>query len=191
MKLTSGRYEALSYGTVCTSKPAGDKVGSMRTRYLGCASSLRPRPLPQTPQPRSRLPQILAIMTFTVLLVLYRKPSLAPAAFRAHYETRHLPLLRELAGPTFPLRHVRHYVARDEDRAPDYPATALIGAPSDFAYDALTELVFADAAAFAEFSTTTGTPEARARLAEDEAEFMAEGTMRAVVVGETVVAEKE
>ena len=128
-------------------------------------------------------------MAFTVLLIIYRKPDLSPSAFKSHYEQVHVPL-RKLAGALFPLRHVRHYVARDE-RPPAHPATVLVGEPGDFGYVGLAEFVFANAEAFQVFSAKVGTPEAQARLAEDESKFTAEGKMRVVVMGETVVTEKE
>lgn len=70
-----------------------------------------------------------------------------PAAFKSHYESTHVSLLQSIAGSHFPKVHVRRYVHRTESSASstndkDYPATVLMGAQSDFKYDAIAELVF-------------------------------------------------
>ena len=51
-------------------------------------------------------------MTFTILIFAYRKPGLTPAQFRIHGEQIHIPLIKSLTGPLFPLSHVRRYIHR-------------------------------------------------------------------------------
>ncbi|KAH9897404.1 hypothetical protein F4778DRAFT_743465 [Xylariomycetidae sp. FL2044] len=38
---------------------------------------------------------------------------MSPADFRHHYDTAHVPLLKSLVGPAFPLTHTRNYVTRN------------------------------------------------------------------------------
>lgn len=41
-------------------------------------------------------------MTYSVLIFAYRKPGTTPEQFRAHYEGKHVPLVKELSGEYVP-----------------------------------------------------------------------------------------
>ena len=140
-------------------------------------------------------------MPFTILLFLYRNPNLSPSAFKAHYETTLIPLLRSIAGDTFPTSHTRRYIRRsepnpDEPEAEEginakYSITVLLGKQTDFEYDAFAELIFDDEVAFKSFMAVVGKNENAKKLAEDEEKFLDRSRMKAVVVGETIATTKE
>ncbi len=105
-----------------------------------------------------------------------------------------MPLIRSLAGPTFPNSHTRHYPQRTSSPSPSsnnnksnadpYPATVLIGTQADFDYDAFALLEFDDEAAYQRFFEVISEEGAAGRIAEDEEMFLDRGRMRAVVLGE-------
>lgn len=37
-------------------------------------------------------------MTYSILIFAYRKPGTTPEQFRAHYEGKHVPLVKEISG---------------------------------------------------------------------------------------------
>lgn len=41
-------------------------------------------------------------MTYSVLIFAYRKPGTTPEQFRAHYEGKHVPLVKEIGGEYVP-----------------------------------------------------------------------------------------
>lgn len=100
-------------------------------------------------------------MSFKIKAFLVRKPGMTPEAFRDHYEQQHLPL----ALATFPeiIRHQRNYVTQDGAFfAPD------VGMP---AWDAVSDIWFADRAGFDAMIARLATP-AGAAIQEDEARFL-------------------
>jgi hypothetical protein len=125
-------------------------------------------------------------MTFSFLLFITRKPSINPSEFKTHWDTKHVELLKIIAGDNFPLTHTRHYIARTTGNG-SWPAAVLVGAQEDFAYDGIAELVFPDEAAFQTFFGIVSVPEAAARIAKDEETFIVREKMKAVVMGETSV----
>ena len=121
-------------------------------------------------------------MPYTLLLFTTRLPGTTPAAFRTHYESTHIPLLKSLAGAHFPRSHTRHYISRS-DSAP-HDAAVLIGTQADFDYDCFAKLVFDGEAGFQAFNgATIGNESAMAKIKEDEAKFLDVARTRAVVVG--------
>lgn len=122
---------------------------------------------------------------FTIVVFLTRKPGLSPAEFKDHYENKHVPLLHSLGGPTFPLSHTRHYLARDPSN-PEHPPIVVWGNPEGFDYDAFVEVTFESEAALREFQKVMVSPE----VLEDEDRFTDRTKLRAVVMGETTVTKR-
>ena len=54
-------------------------------------------------------------MPYTILILSHHKPGTSLEHFKSHYETKHIPLIRQLSGDTFPQSHIRHYLQRDEN----------------------------------------------------------------------------
>ena len=139
-------------------------------------------------------------MPFSVLIFVYRKPGLSPTAFKSHYETSHVPLIKSIAGPLFPNSHTRHYIQRTESNDSSsveagadntkYPAAVLVGNQADVEYDAYAELTFDDEAAFQTFFTHMYQPEAAEKIAQDEELFLNREKMTVVVVGDHFVTTK-
>lgn len=129
-------------------------------------------------------------MTFSFLLFITRKPSLSPDEFKTHWDTKHVELLRTIAGEHFPLTHTRRYIARTSHDG-NWPASILVGAQEDFTYDGIAELVFPNEAAFRAFFAVVSEPEAAAQIAEDEEAFIVREKMKAVVLGDTSVTSRK
>lgn len=119
---------------------------------------------------------------FTLVVFVTRKPGLSPAEFKDHYENKHVPLLQSLAGPTFPISHTRHYLARDSVN-PEHPPVFVYGDSEAFTYDAIVEVRFENQAGLQEFQKTMLSPE----VLEDEDRFTDRTKLRAVGMGKTEV----
>ncbi|ORX94172.1 EthD domain-domain-containing protein [Clohesyomyces aquaticus] len=126
-------------------------------------------------------------MTFSFLLFITRKPTISPEEFKTYWDTKHVELLKSIAGDNFPLTHTRHYIARPAETNGSWPAAILIGSQDDFTYDGIAELVFPDESAFQTFFGIVSAPEAAAKIAADEETFIVREKMKAVVMGETSV----
>lgn len=70
----------------------------------------------------------------------------------------------------FPLSHTRQYIHRNESAG--FPANVIVGSQSDFEYDALAQLSFADADAFDTFWALCQQPGNAERIAADEEQFL-------------------
>ncbi|KAI8725665.1 EthD domain-containing protein [Fusarium sp. LHS14.1] len=125
-------------------------------------------------------------MAFTVVLFAYRKPGMTPAAFRAHYENIHVPLMKELGGNLFPVSHTRRYISQlqvdSEDEAQRYLPEVMSSSPSDLSYDAITEMSFDSKDAFLKFSELLAEPHIAPKVAEDCAAFLDVSRVPLVVV---------
>ncbi|KAF2680809.1 hypothetical protein K458DRAFT_392481 [Lentithecium fluviatile CBS 122367] len=132
-------------------------------------------------------------MTFSFLLFVTRRPTITPAEFKTYWDTKHVELLKLIAGKNFPLTHTRHYIARpgSAETNGSWPAVILAGAQEDFTYYGIAELVFPDESAFQSFMSIVSALEAEARIAEDEEPFIVREKMKAVVMGETSVASRD
>ncbi|KAI2612705.1 EthD domain-containing protein [Hypoxylon fragiforme] len=137
-------------------------------------------------------------MTYSIIIFAYRKPGTTPEQFKKHYEESHIPLLREIAGETFPLSHTRRYILRAEGEAEGTtrnattPASVLMGSQADFDFDATAELIFKDAAEFQKFfKALQGTPANAAKLGANEELFLDLTKTSIAIVGETLVTTKE
>lgn len=107
------------------------------------------------------------------IALLRCKAGLARAEFIAYYETRHAPLIRRL----FPeiIAYSRNYV----DRAGAFDSAV---APIDF--DSVTEMRFADRAAYDRFLARAADPEVARQVAEDEENVFDRSATRMMVVDE-------
>lgn len=112
-----------------------------------------------------------------VIALLRRKPGLSRADFIAWYETRHAPLIRSL----FPemLDYRRNYV--DRDGTFESPVAAI-----DF--DSVTEMRFADRAAYDRFLARAAEPDVARAIAEDEENVFDRAATRMFLVDETPAA---
>jgi hypothetical protein len=108
---------------------------------------------------------------FQLLMFGRRRQDLTPEQYRDHYENIHIPLMRNLTGETFPLTHTRHYIKRDGP--PDFLAALMVpgGNQSDFDFDAVAILTYADKAHFDANWAFFEDEESRKVIAEDEAKF--------------------
>jgi hypothetical protein len=130
-------------------------------------------------------------MSFSLLLFATRRPDLSPEEFKAHWETKHVPLIKSIAGDQFPISHTRTYLARPaQAENATWPAAVLVGSQEDFAYDGFAELVFPDEAAFKSFFALVSEPDNAAKIAADEEKFIVREALKAVVIGDKTVTSK-
>ena len=96
-----------------------------------------------------------------VVAFISAKPGISREAFVAHYESRHAPLIRRL----LPMigRYSRTYIHNPPMWRPDEPGPG---------FDVITELEFADQAAFDAFQRTLRDPAVAREIAADEAHFL-------------------
>jgi uncharacterized protein (TIGR02118 family) len=106
---------------------------------------------------------------FKLIAFLTRKDGLSQVDFAQHYETRHVPLILQIAPA--PLFYKRRYLERERP---------LGGKAEPVDFDAMTELWFADKDAYRAWMSAIGDP----RVAEDEARFLDRARTRAYVVEE-------
>ncbi|KAI2611762.1 EthD domain-containing protein [Hypoxylon fragiforme] len=131
-------------------------------------------------------------MTYTILFFATRKAGTTPEQFREHYETKHMPLFRELAGEHVHLKHTTRYIQRTQGHAEGTtrnattPAQVIQGTQADFDYDAIAEITHKDAAAFQAMAEHIHAPERWAKIVEDEERFLDRAQSKVVVVGEHV-----
>ncbi|KAJ5387144.1 hypothetical protein N7509_009685 [Penicillium cosmopolitanum] len=131
-------------------------------------------------------------MPVRLIIISYRKPGLSPELFKSLYED-HVNLIKRLAVDTFPLSHQRSYIARTTVSCPPddattrnrlTPATVPRGAQSDFDFDAIAELGFADRAALDRFSARVQEPDVAAEIAADEDKFLERSTVAIAMIDE-------
>lgn len=132
-------------------------------------------------------------MSYRILFFAFRKPGTTPAHFRAHYEDKHMPKIKEMTVQHFPLTHVRRYIHRTSvetpstianasERNPHTPATVLSGTQAEFDYDAIVEMTFEDEKAFQTFCGILQIPDNAKWIAEDEETFLDRKKQPPVVV---------
>ena len=105
-------------------------------------------------------------MAFKMIMMLKRKKGMTPEAFRHAYETGHSRIGLRLFGHLW-IKYTRNYIGPGGTFAGidgSLPAHLAATAP----YDAITEMVFKDAAALEEVQRISGIPENKKLLAEDE-----------------------
>ena len=125
-------------------------------------------------------------MTFTVLIFVYRLPSLSFADFQTHYENTHVPLVKALLGSTWPYSHTRHYINRKST-----PSPYLVGSPGDSDPDCMVVMEFADQEAMAKTFAFFQQPEIASQIADDEVKFMDKEKTKIVMVGEARTTTKD
>ncbi|MCJ1441552.1 MAG: hypothetical protein MMC23_002041 [Stictis urceolatum] len=137
-------------------------------------------------------------MPYTALLYASRKPGTSPAQFREHWENKHLPLVKSLSGPDFPLSHTRYYLQRSEDPIGsggpanrNTPAAVLAGLQEDFDHDGFAILTFEDEAAFQRFYGKVSEATAAAKIAADEENFLDRTKLMIVLIGETTTTRRD
>ncbi|KAF2193116.1 hypothetical protein K469DRAFT_745488 [Zopfia rhizophila CBS 207.26] len=142
-------------------------------------------------------------MVYSIILFCSRKPGISPAEFKDHWENKHVPLLKSVTGPHFPLAHTRRYISRSEggagtlvglsagdDRTANPPAV-LVGNPEEIDWDGFAELTFKDELHFRKFFAIVNEPDAAARIREDEEMFSDSNKLKVIVVGDTRSTERD
>lgn len=94
-----------------------------------------------------------------IICLFKRLPGISHEQFRDQYENVHVKLAQKYLGHTL-TSYQRNYIAG--------PA----GLPADWAYDCITELVFADQAALDEFYRVAQDPEIRAEMQAGDLLFL-------------------
>ena len=94
--------------------------------------------------------------------------------FKTAYEDVHVPLVRDMAGDSFPNFHARHYVSRIPavDGSNETVAEVLSGDAAMIPYDAISEMTFNSRQHYEEFATRITSGENAAKMAEDCAKFL-------------------
>src|SRR5262249_24856042 len=115
---------------------------------------------------------------FKVFGFLTKKGGLSLQEFIGYYESKHVPLIRSLAAK--PLVYKRRYLS------PNQKVTTSGG---EIDFDVMTELVFADRAAFEAWMAELAKPEASALVVADEARFLDRTQTRAYIVDEYTTSE--
>lgn len=110
--------------------------------------------------------------------LIKRRADYTPEAFREYYETRHVPLAKELIDEYFAdyRRNYPTFVAALES---DGPETA----PAD-AYDCVTEIWFEDGVFERMQAMLAANPDRAKRIEEDEARFMDRMQVRLMICNE-------
>ena len=114
---------------------------------------------------------------FKVLSYLVKRDGMNIEDFVEYYENRHVPLILSLAP--VPVVYKRHYLQHGD--------AANLGAGT-IDFDVVTEIAFADRAAFEFWSDAVGTGDNGDRVAADEARFLNRSRTRACVVQDHVTA---
>lgn len=131
-------------------------------------------------------------MPFKVLVYAHRLPDTTPTHFKEHYEA-HVDLFMRLVGDARPLSHRRIYIERTTVDAPvegatsrneDTPATVILGQQSDYDYDCLAELTFADQESWEACVAKVQSPEIAALISADEDKFYDRSKTGVVVIGD-------
>lgn len=114
---------------------------------------------------------------YQILGFVTKRDGMSMSEFKDYYENKHIPLILSLAPS--PLLYKRRYLNHDKKLTDS-------GGSVDF--DAVTELVFPDEAAFLAWMGKIAAPGNADRVAADEAMFLDRSRTRAYVVDESVAA---
>ena len=108
---------------------------------------------------------------------LTKRDGMSMSEFKDYYENKHIPLILSLAPS--PVLYKRRYLNHD---------SKLTDGGGSVDFDAMTELVFPDQAAFLAWMGKIAAPENADKVAADEAMFLDRSRTRAYVVEEHVAA---
>ena len=106
---------------------------------------------------------------------LTKRAGMETQAFIDYYENHHVPLICRLAPP--PLVYKRNYLVRGD---------ALDKEDAAIGFDVVTELVFADRAAYLAWRGELSKPGSGERVAADEEKFLDRSHTKACVIDERV-----
>lgn len=99
-----------------------------------------------------------------LMFLMKRRQGMSRAEFREYYENRHAPFMLGVVGK--PAEYRRNYTVD----------------PAESEYDAITEIVYTDAADLAAAQAAMAHPDNADRIREDEARFVDPASVRAFVV---------
>jgi uncharacterized protein (TIGR02118 family) len=115
-------------------------------------------------------------MSCKSIALLRRRADLSPADFITYYEQNHAPLIRSLLPGIVDYR--RNFV--------DFDGAFIFEGAAPFDFDVVTEIWFADRAAYDAAMAVAADPEVARRIAEDEGRFLDRSGTRMFVVEERV-----
>ncbi|KAL5396900.1 hypothetical protein PMIN06_003860 [Paraphaeosphaeria minitans] len=129
-------------------------------------------------------------MTYSVILHVPRKPGINSEEFKFHWETIHIPLVKQLVGYEFPLSYTRHYIERPfatppVDPAPDGSGTTVEGSQGFCDVDGVAVLTFANKEHYEKFSTRLVEAKKHSLYKEDLGGFVDVAALKALFAGET------
>jgi hypothetical protein len=140
-------------------------------------------------------------MSCSVIVLYKRRSDVSPSDFQKYMEDVHIPLMKEALGDQFPSSYPRRYVARIESGAGDRlgaPAASrkhgnptapvvLVGAPDDWAWDMMGEMMFRDELHMQQCYAMMNGLDGQ-RVKDDEENFTETQQLRVVLVGQSIAA---
>ncbi|KAL6703358.1 hypothetical protein ACN47E_009700 [Coniothyrium glycines] len=135
-------------------------------------------------------------MPLTILIFYTRRQDVTPAHFVSYMEENHVPLIREVMGPHWPLKYTLRYVVRVDTGAGDRlgattasrsranadAPVVLVGSSEDLDWDVMGEMVFRDELHLQQALALMNSPGGQ-RVKEDEAIFTVPDKLRVVLIG--------
>lgn len=122
----------------------------------------------------------ITAMVYQLAIFGSRKPGMSPEEFKDHMETKHVPLIRELAGKDFPISHKRFYYAR----GPTGDLTTVFGQEYPFPWDAMVVITFEDEEHVKRYMGILKDEDKAKRLHADEERFLDMSTVKGIVIGD-------
>jgi len=113
----------------------------------------------------------------TLVFLLKRKPGITKEEFRAAYEGGHVQIAKKYLGHVF-ADYRRNYIDGGFVKLPEDLDKLVPMENIEDEYDAVTEMLFADEAALAEFMRVVALPEVEALFQEDEQRFLDRPAMK-------------
>jgi hypothetical protein len=136
-------------------------------------------------------------MTYTIFMLVSRKPGMTLAEFTHHYENIHIPLALDILGDSAPVRHTRYYLKRTEASASaagdpiaadapgvEPPPLVFVGAATSIDYDCISIVEFDDEAHLAKFNEILGNGPRKDEMERDNASFVDMSNFRIFASGE-------